>query len=383
MRTSNLDTSLRMVEPTAASVSSERLMSLDALRGFAMLWIVGAQEIVFGFHKAEGTKLPIYLLVKQLSHSTWDGVTFYDLIFPLFIVVVGISITLSLTRRLGREQRSGIVWTIARRSIVLYFLGIVYYGGLAKGLSDVRLLGVLQRIALCYLVCGLIFCYVKHRYLIFISVAILLIYWAMMAFIPVPGIGAGNFQEEANLANYIDREFLPLKKWRGDYDPEGLLSTIPAIATCLFGVFFGLVINAQNFSKQSKSYLLLCLSVILIFLGLVWSIHFPLIKKIWTSSFALVAAGSSGLFLAIFYYLVEVWQVQKWAVPLVWVGANPIVIYLLNGLVDMRGLAERMVGGPVKSAFGVYGDLFIALVILLMNIVASRFLFRRRIFLRI
>lgn len=363
-------------------ITSPRLLSLDALRGFDMLWIIGAESLVKGLRKISGSG-PIEFVADQLEHVAWQGFHFEDLIFALFIFIVGISLVFSLTRALQQSPRGAAVKRIVRRAVVLYLLGIFYYGGFSTPFHDIRLVGVLQRIALCYFFAALLFCYLKPESLIAVCAGLLIGYWALMTFVPVPGIGSGNFAERKNLANYIDKQYLPLRKWDGDHDPEGLLSTLPAIATCLLGVFAGLWLRKQNVSAQRKVLYLAGAGVAGVMLGWLWGLQFPVIKKLWTSSFVLVAGGYSALLLALFYQVVEIWKWQKWTQPLVWIGVNPITIYMAVNLVNFGAIARRFVGGDLNRYCGVYGDLEIAVASLILELWFLNFLYRRKIFLRL
>jgi predicted acyltransferase len=269
---------------------------------------------------------------------------------------------------------------IVKRSIILFVIGILYSTGPVASLEDVRIMGVLQRIALSYLFAGLLFYSLKPRFLVIVFAAILVGYWAMMTFIPVPGVGAGNFQEGVNLANYVDQQYLPLKKYDGDYDPEGLLSTIPAIGTCLLGVFAGLLLRDEAVSDRERVKRLLLFGFASILLGLLWGTHFPVIKKIWTSSYVLVTGGCSFLLLAIFYQIIEIWKVRKWTKPFVWIGMNSITLYLVSGFLYMLmffvfGLNFEAISGCGRV---IYNLLYICLILTI-----AYALYRWKIFLRV
>jgi predicted acyltransferase len=229
----------------------------------------------------------------------------------------------------------------------------------------------------------LIFCYCKLRWQILWCVGLLVGYWLMMAFVPVPGGTAGDFAEGQNLANWVDKQFLPLRKYDGDHDPEGLLSTLPAIANCLIGVFVGLLLRDPKRTSGVKFAALIGAGLALLALGYLWSIPFPIIKKIWTSSFVLVACGFSSLLLAFFYLVIEICGVRSWAQPFVWIGANPIAIYMLHNVVDIDKLAQRFVGGDLNAYFGQFGPLIVALTGMLITFAVARFLYRRKVFLRL
>ena len=360
-----------------------RLMSLDALRGFDMFWIVGAEELIRGLQKFSGGGGVLGLIAEQLHHKAWAGFHFEDLIFPLFVFIAGVSLVFSLSKTVQQTDRRTAAVRILKRSALLYFIGILYYGGFSTPFEQIRLLGVLQRIALCYLFAGLLFCYLKPKALIGACAGLLLGYWAMLSWIPVPGHGAGNFAEGANLANYVDQQFLPLRKHDGDHDPEGLLSTLPAIASCLLGVFAGLILQNPALTDRKRVLRLVILGLGCLAVGWLWHLNFPVIKKIWTSSFVLVAGGYSYLLLAAFYQVIDVWKFQKWATPLVWIGVNPITLYFGGHFIDFEAMAKLFFGGPIGAAFGPYQALVMALTTLGFGFAFLRYLYQRRIFLRV
>ncbi len=364
------------VPPTA------RLRSLDALRGFDMFWIVGAGDLVRGLQKISDDGV-VGFIAKQLQHQAWEGMHFEDLIFPLFVFIAGVSLVFSLEKNLQQTNRRTVALRIVQRSALLYFIGILCYGGFSTRFEDIRLLGVLQRIALCYLCSGLLFCFLKPRAVMGVFVGLLVGYWALMSLVPVPGHGAGNFAEGANLANYVDQRYLPLRKYDGNHDPEGLLSTLPAIASCLLGVFAGLLLKDPSSTDRRKVLLLIAGGLGCLAVGWAWHLHFPVIKKIWSSSFVLVAGGSSCLLLAAFYQVIDVWKFQKWAMPFVWIGVNPITIYFGGRFIDFESLAKLFVGGPLGAACGRYAELVLALTSLAFGFWFMRFLYQRRIFLRV
>jgi predicted acyltransferase len=247
---------------------------------------------------------------------------------------------------------------------------------------------VLNRIALCYLLASLLFLNLSLRGLVVACAALLVGYWALMTFVPVPGIGAGSYERGANLANWIDANYLPGKKWYGTWDPEGLLSTLPAIATCLLGVFAGLLLKDPRLAPADKSRWLCIAGVVLTVAGLLWGLQFPIIKDIWTSSFVLLAGGLSALLLGIFHQTIDVWGRAAWAQVFVWVGASAIVLYVINTVIGFERLAIRVVGGDVGSfadrmVTDGTGRFLAHAVGLAFAIALARFLYRRKIFLRV
>jgi predicted acyltransferase len=367
----------------SAKPFAKRIVSLDALRGFDMFWIVGMEGIIHALSTVIN-----YPLITRMDHVPWQGLHFYDFIFPLFVFIIGVSLVFSLSKTLETEGQKAATIKVIRRGLILYVLGLIYYGGISQGLDKVRLVGVLQRLAICYTFAGLAFIWFKTRGRIVTCAFLLIGYWAVMTFVPVPGVGAGNFDEGKNLANYVDREFLPFRKWDGDHDPEGLLSNIPAIAQCILGLFAGLLLkNSKTPDKQKVRWLLLG-GIAFIILGFLWGLQFPIIKKIWSSSFVLVTTGVSVILLATFYQIIDVWNHQKWAAPFVWIGCNAITIYLTMALFDFGKLASLLLGGPItewldhRIAAG-FGHLVIEVTVLMFGLLLARFLYQRKIFLRV
>ena len=274
-----------------------------------------------------------------------------------------------------------------------------------------RLLGVLQRIAICYVTTALLARVLRPRALAGVAAGLLLGYWALMTFVPVRDISlerahlaaleaatgqdaaalyAGTtatithaYDDGRNLANHLDFRLLPLRKYDGAYDPEGLLSTLPAIATCLCGALAGMLLGRSDLRPQAKVRWLIIAGIAALALGFAWGLQFPVIKKIWTSSYVLCAAGWSALLLAAFYQVIEVWNRRRWAMPFVWIGMNPITIYLADRFIDFGAVAERLVGGPIAGALGGYGQLLVTAVALGLVIGLAWFLHARRIFLRV
>jgi len=375
-----------MPAPTSPAPSGNRLVSLDALRGFTMFWIVGADAIGGALsHLRAGA--PGRFLATQLEHVTWAGFHAYDLIFPLFVFMVGAAVPLSLDKLVAAEGRRAAVLRVLRRTLLLYVLGLFYYGGFSTPLSELRLLGVLQRLALCYGATGLLYLFVSPRGLVGWIVALLAGYWALLTFVPVQGFGAGDFAEGHNLTNWFDAHYLPLRKWDGDHDPEGLLSTLPAVASCLLGLLACRGLGRSSRPPTVRAAALIIGGLVLVGLGHLWGLQFPVIKKLWTSSFVLVAGGWSGVLLGGFYLVIDVHGMRTWAQPFVWVGANPLAIYLASSIVDFGQLAARFAGGSIAAALNAawpgLGGFTLALVGAALCFGLCRFLYDRRIFLRL
>jgi predicted acyltransferase len=367
--------------------------SIDALRGFTIFWILGGDALGWALKEMSAGQTGLWSTITgfvgdQLQHVPWEGFRFYDFIFPLLVFVTGVSIVFSLSRLVERQGRATAHWRVLRRSFLLYVLGIIYYGGMSNPWPDIRLLGVPQRIAICYLAASLLFLNLRVRGLIVALFVLLVGYWALMTFVPVPGIGAGSFAEDANLARWIDVHYLPGMKWYGEWDPEGLLSTLPAIGTCLLGVFAGLILWDTRIEPQQKALWLIGAGLAMIAAGYLWALQFPIIKNIWTSSFVLVAGGYSALLLGALYLVMDIWGRAAWATVFMWIGANAITLYLLGNIVNFQRLAARLVGGDVANALDDHltkgaGNFLTAAVGLALAITLAHFLYRRKIFLRV
>ncbi|HEY3755706.1 MAG TPA: DUF5009 domain-containing protein [Opitutaceae bacterium] len=385
--------------------NSGRLVSLDALRGFDLIWILGADQV--------GTQLvrswniaPTRWVAGQLDHCAWAGVHFYDLIFPLFVFIAGASIVFAVPRQIERQGRAGAVRHILRRGLILFLLGIVYNGGLSHPWPDVRLLGVLQRISLAYTAAALLFCFGSLRIMAAVFALLLAGYWAVLDFIPIhdysldraaiaaqfgrpdaprsvvraawaaaPGRVTGRFEPGLNVTSQVDFLVVPGRMYDGDWDPEGLLSTFPAIATCLLGVFAGRWLTRADRGGREKVVGLVLSGAAALALGWLWSLEFPVVKKIWTSSFVLVAGGWALIFLAAFYYVIDVRGWRRWAAPLVWIGLNPITLYLATALISFGGVAAHFVGSTQP--------LLLAATALALLVALAWFLQDRKVFLRV
>jgi predicted acyltransferase len=370
-----------------------RVASVDALRGFAMFWILAGDPLAWALHDmSAGKDGPLSAVAQffslQLQHVPWDGFRFYDLLFPLFVFVIGVSIVFSLSRLVEREGISAAHERVVRRSFLLFVLGLIYYGGVSNLWPEIRLLGVLQRLALCYLFASLLFLHLDRRGLMIALVSLLVGYWALMTFVSIPEVGAGSFAKDANLARWIDAQYLPGLRFYGEWDPEGLLSTLPAIATCLLGVLSGMMLKDVRLEPVQKARWLIGGGIALVAAGYLWGLQFPVIKMIWTSSFVLVAGGYSLLLLGMFYLVIDIWGRTAWTTIFLWFGANAITLYMINNLMDFKTVARRFVGGDVErfveSNLTPGAASFIVVTVgLALATLLARFLYRREIFLRV
>ena len=368
---------VQKIEPPKA-----RVVSVDVLRGFDMFWIVGGEFFFAALFTAIGGKVDQWL-TPQLHHAAWEGFHFYDLIFPLFVFVLGMSVVFSLGKLARTQGKAAAYKRLFRRFIILYILGILYYGGLSKGVDGIRLLGVLQRLALTYLFAGILFIHLDLKGLLISFGVILLGYWAFLSFVPPPGFDHVTFAEGENWVNWFDKNFLPFFKWDGDWDPEGILSTFPAIGSALLGVFASLILLDKKTDPMKKVWIWIGAGAGMVILGYLWGLQFPVIKKIWTSSYVLVAGGYSFLLLGIFYYIVDVRKKQKWAQPFIWIGMNPITIYMAMAWVNVRDITYSITGGEALWGNSLFGTLVSATVFILLMFAFVYYLHKNKIFIRI
>ncbi len=323
----------------------QRLMSIDALRGFDMFWIVGGDALILSL-LALVDRPWAQSLALQWKHVEWEGFRFYDLIFPLFLFLVGCVLPYSLEKH--RDRPMGAYMRIARRVALLLVLGLIANGILKLQFENLRLAGVLQRIGICYGIVALLFLHLNVRTLVGVLVGSLLLYWGILAWIPSPGGIAGDLTKEGSLAGYIDRMYLPGRLYYGNGDNEGILSTIGAVCTTLMGVLAGswLKSTAQPWTKVSG--LLLAGSACLL-LGLVWSNALPLIKILWTSSFVMITGGCSLILLAWFYAIIDVMEYRRWAFFWVVIGMNAITIYVAQRFIKFDAMSVFFLGGVASA----------------------------------
>jgi predicted acyltransferase len=380
---------------TTASATG-RLLSIDALRGFDMFWIVGGEHIFKALGQWIDTKTEqkwhiAKFVDEQLDHVPWEGFCFYDLIFPLFVFVVGVVLPFSIGKMRQRGEPLGRIYLrILRRAVLLYVLGLLYYHILQLDFVNQRYVGVLQRIALCYGFAAVVTLNTGWRTQLGLLIALLVGYWAILAFVAPPGGVAGDYTVEGNLAGYLDRKYLN-RTFAGIYgsvdgvhgygDNEGILSTIPAFGTALLGVLAGQwLLSAQAPGRKVLGLALagvLCLGV-----GYGWSFWFPIIKNIWTSTFVLFAGGWSLLLLALFYGIIDGLGWRAWSFFFVVIGANAITIYMLEGIVDFEKIARFFLGGVIRHT-GDFAPVMLPIGVVIVEWLLLLYLYRKRIFLRV
>ena len=322
--------------------NGERLLSLDAFRGLTVAGMILVNN--------PGTWGAIY---SPLRHAEWHGWTPTDLIFPFFLFIVGVAIPLALARRAERGgPRRDLYLKILRRACVIFALGIVLAGFPFFDLSTIRIPGVLQRIAVCYLFASLIFLKTTWRSQALITLGLLLAYWMLMTLVSIPGHGPGDLGDrEWNLAAYIDRALLGPHIWKTGrvFDPEGILSTLPAIATTLTGVLTGTWLRAPRAGHLEKVSGMFVAGAACVVAGWAWHFWFPVNKSLWTSSYVLLTTGMALQLLALCYWLIDIKGRRRWATPFVVFGTNALAVFFLSGLVARMMSLIKLTGADGKE----------------------------------
>jgi predicted acyltransferase len=367
-----------------ATAVTGRLNSLDALRGFDMFWIMGAEGI---FHSmAKITDSPFWMALSvQFEHLQWHGFHAYDLIFPLFLFIAGVATPYSIGSQLAKgTAKKTLLLRVIKRAFILVLLGYIVNNGLnILPLASIRFPSVLGRIGIAYMFANIIFLYAKERYQLVFFFAFLIGYWLLLCFTAAPNFPAGDLTIEGNFASYVDCLLLPGKLYNVIHDPEGILSTIPAISTALLGIFAGRLLKNGTQTQNKKTLLLIMGGIICVALGQIWNIVFPINKNLWTSSFTLYAGGISILLLAVFYYIIDVLGYRKWAFFFVVIGMNSILIYMSGIFIEWSYTTKALfnwlfivIGDPYKLVAYYVCVVFVKWGLLY-------FLYKKKIFLRV
>lgn len=363
---------------------TQRLYSLDALRGFDMFWIMGAEEIIHTLAKATGS--PIWgVMSEELTHPAWNGFNFYDLIFPLFLFLAGVATPYSVGRDLEKGvSRQKLLMRVIRRGLLLVLLGVIHNNGLEiKPISEIRFPSVLGRIGLAYMFANIIYLYTKERGQIIWFCGLLVGYWLLLLFNSAPGYPMGDLTMEGNFASYLDHLIIPGRLYLGIHDPEGLISTIPAIGTGLLGIFAGNILRNSPLKMEQKSLRLLILGVIFIAVGQVWNLVFPINKNLWTSSFVLHVGGWSLILLAIFYYIIDVKGYKRWAFFFTIIGMNSILIYMSGRFIKWSYTTEALFKWLVQIVSDPWNAVVFAICYVLVKWCFLYFMYKKNVFLRV
>ncbi|TWT54927.1 hypothetical protein Pla22_25810 [Rubripirellula amarantea] len=347
-----------------------------------MFWIIGGDAIARELFASDDPQRWTNRVAEQFEHVAWEGFRFYDLIFPLFIFLVGCVLPYSLRKYAGNPRV--VYGRIIRRGLFLVLLGLLVNGVLQFDFANMRFAHVLERIGIAYVVAALLYLHTTWRGQAVAAAAILLGYWAIFEFIPPPGGVAGDYSIEGNLAGYIDRNYLPgiiLEKYYGYGDNEGYLSTIPAPATALLGLLAGTFLQSTA-KPWRKVFWLASAGLVCLVVGNLWGLSFPIIKNLWTSSFVLVAGGWSLLLLSLFYAIVDVLGLHRLAFFWVVIGMNAITIYVGQRIVDFGEISNFFFGGIARLS-GSSSTLVLLLGVIALKWGLLYFLYRHRIFLRV
>ncbi len=367
-----------------SSFIQSRLLSLDTLRGFDMFWIIGGEELIHALSKLYPNSF-WNQFSKQLEHPFWNGFTFYDLIFPLFIFLAGVSTPFSIGKALndGKSKRE-ILIKVLKRGLILFLLGIVYNNGLEiKPIVDMRFMSVLGRIGIAYALANILFLYVKETLLIYWFAGLTVVYWLILKFTSAPGFPMGDLSMEGNFASYFDRIVLPGKLSRGIHDTVGLFNNIPAISNALAGIITGIYLQKEKITPSKKALYMALAGIISLIIAQIWNLDFPINKNLWSSSFVMQTVGLSLLLFALFYYVIDVLKYQRWTFFFQVIGMNSILIYISGKFIKWEYTANsffkwlgQLVGEP-------YSILVIAVVLVFIKWLFLKFLYDKKVFLRV
>jgi len=361
---------------------TKRIVSIDALRGFDMFWISSGEAFFIALFTFFGT--PFFMkLAEQFDHPAWTGFRFYDIIFPLFLFIMGVVMPVSVTRRLEKgDSRKQLYLHIFRRTFLLFLLGLIYNGLFNFDFINQRYTGVLQRFAFCYLVASLIIMNFKLKGQMIWAVCITLGYWLFLLLVPAPGFTAYDLTPEGNIAGYIDRMFLPGSFCCYTYgDNEGILTMMPAVVNVLLGALAGNWLLGA-LSEKEKMKKLAFTGGLLVAGALIWSLVLPVNKYLWTGSYTLLTSGISFLLLLVFFWIIDVKGWQKWAFPFIVIGLNPITIYVAQGIFDFGIIANIFIHG-FKNSFGSFEPVLTQLSVVAVKWLFLYFLYRQKIFLKV
>lgn len=370
--------------PPIVAAKPRRLLSIDALRGFDMLLIAGGGTFLVRLEGKTGLAW-VDWIAAQLEHPAWHGFTFYDFIFPLFLFIAGVSLPFSLSKGLSSGMEKTTIYRKAfRRMLILIALGILYKNAPIPFFepSEIRLGSVLGRIGIAGFVATLLYLNFSATGRMLWVAGILLLYYAALFLIPVPGYGAGDLSIEGNLVGWFDRTFLPGRLLQGNYDELGLLTQFPAICLTILGAFAGEILRSSRTDSQ-KIQLMLAAGLAGIVLSLLWNFHFPINKHLWSSSFILLTGGMAFVFMAAFFWIIDVMQYRSWAFFFKVIGMNSLTVYLAYRFIDFSQTAEMLFGGLYAPLGESWHGVFNALGALGLVWAFLYILYRNKLFLKV
>jgi len=370
--------------PTTSPIESQRLVSLDVFRGITIAGMVLVNN--------PGTWEHIYW---PLEHANWSGWTPTDLVFPFFVFIVGVSIPLAFAKRMesGGGTRD-LYLKIIKRTLIIFAIGLFLNGLPYFGLAEYRIPGVLQRLAVCYFFASIIFLNTRVRTQIAIALGLLIFYWLLVKLVPAPGFAAGDLTKEGSLPSYVDRVVFGKHVWAQArvYDPEGLLSTIPAISTCLIGVLTGTWLRTEK-TRYEKAAGMFVVGAVCVAVGWAWNSFFVINKALWTSSYVLFTGGLALQFLSICYWLIDIKGYRRWAKPFEVFGLNAIALYVVADVLAMLLGVIKVGGEPIGGwifthlfaswASPINASLAMAICFVLVCLALMWILYNRKIFLKV
>jgi predicted acyltransferase len=367
--------------------TSARLESLDALRGFDMMFIMGFATLAMCLCALWPGNAVSNAITTSMEHADWNGLRHHDTIFPLFLFIAGCAFPFSM----AAQQEKGashmeIFWRTIRRGLTLFLLGMVYNGLFDLKWSTVRIWSVLGRIGLAWMFAAILYTYCNRKVRIGIAAFILTGYSLLLCLVVAPDApaGASPLSYEGNLVGYIDRCLFPNHLHQDKFfDPEGLLSTLPAIVTAMLGMFTGELLRSSKYSGNRKTLYMLIAAAVLIGIGLAWSNVMPINKKLWSSSFVCVVAGYSVAMMALFYWIIDVKGWRTWATWFRVIGLNSITIYMLQRIVKVGDVTYFFVGGLEGLFPKPWPSIIQYAGLLAVNWLILYFLYRKKVFLKI
>lgn len=366
------------------SPSNKRLLSIDALRGFDMLLISGGGTFLTLMHGKTGWPW-VDWMASQLEHPAWHGFTFYDFIFPLFLFIAGVSLPFSLNKALANGLDKQALYRKAFiRFFILVLLGIIYKNAPIALFepSEIRLGSVLGRIGFAGFVTTILVLNFTWQKRFLIITGILMAYYGSLFLIPVPGYGAGDLSFEGNLIGWFDRTFLPGRLLQGTYDELGILTQFPSLCLTMTGAMAGEILGASISNKRKLIYMGLA-GLTGIVIGLIWGLHFPINKHLWSSSFILLTGGMAFLFLLMFYALIDIWGLRKWAFFFQVIGLNSLAIYLGYRFINFHYTSRLLFSGFYKPLPEQWHEVFEALGAFALVWLFLYILYRKNIFIKI
>ena len=357
-----------------------RLISIDALRGLTMFFIIGGERIFTSFSEVWPNSFT-KILARNMEHAGWEGFYFYDQIFPLFLFLVGILIPMIILRsKENGKNNKEIFFHFSKRTVILILLGLANYGLFRFDWPNMRWSSVLGRIGVCYFFASVLVLYTNWRVQAYTILVMLIGYWAAVKFIPVPGYGPGVLTPEGCLTSWLDQKIIPGKLGLGIYDRQGVLSTFTALASTLIGVQAGHWLRTQR-TKNQKTIGLLVASMVFLLLGWIWGRFFFISRNVWTSSFVLYTSGCSFLLMSFFYWIIEVQGYKKWTFFLVVIGMNAITIWVGQRFINFKFTSDALFLG-VSKYFGMLQPIFLALSLLMVKWLFLWILYKKKIFLK-